>query len=502
MNIRRVPARWFLLSACLGIAIPLLAVSRPASGTLPATGSAHGEVEMNISGNGDSTNVGEPEIAIDPLDNSEMFVDAATFSKNPFAAPAVQDTCQGWSSLDGGRSWQPAPLPPGICDEDGIAVFGPDGTLYAGGDTSTSTTVVPCSTPGAIHFGGVCILVEGQDPVMVSRDGGHSWSAPVYTMGSTNLTPNGAPFPFVPGSGNPLNTFDRPWLAMDQSTNTLYAIGHNIADHEGFVTASTDEARSFGPIHAIDSPSYPQGGLFGGTIAAAHGTLAVAYTATSAPGATCPCVIFETSTDHGATFTRHVVPTVNASSQPFPFVTVDPTARGHFALTVFDRTGTENQVYTTDDFGAHWQGPSVVVETPSNPQACPVGGCRLFKPWISYGPSGQLLLVWRTWEGTPGTAPYDVWLAAGRDEGHGTAVFGTPLRVSTEAAAYPAGYTAGDDFSWVTADREYIYVGWGDSRNAGVSASLSFAGKTVNETIDEGGGVQLFMARLPQRSVG
>ncbi len=478
MGVRRVRTRWLLLLASLGIAVPLFALSSPANGTLPATGSAHGELEMDISGNGSSINVGEPEIAINPLNPKQMWVDGATFSVPPFAPSPVADTCQGWSSQNGGLSWQPAPLPPGLCDEDGVAVFGPDGTLYGGGNVAASTTVVPCSTPGSIQFGGVCILVEGYDPVFVSKDGGHTWSAPVYTMGSTNLEPNHAPFPFVPGSGNPLNTFDRPWLAMDQSTNTLYAIGHNIADHEGFVTASTNEAESFGPIYAIDSPAYPSGGLFGGTIAAAHGMLAVAYTATSAPGATCPCVIFETSTDYGKTFKRHVVPTVNASSQPFPFLAADPSAPGHFALTIFDSTGTENQVYTTDDFGRHWQGPTVVAETPPNQQ---------FKPWLSYGPHGQLLLVWRTWLGSPDTAPYDVWLAVGRDQGRRGAVFGAPIRISSLSAAYPPGYTAGDDFSWVTADQKYIYVGWGDSRDA-------------TGQFTEAAGVQMWIARLPQKS--
>jgi hypothetical protein len=285
---------------------------------------------------------------------------------------------------------------------------------------------------------------------------------------------------------------------MDQSANTLYASGHNIADHEGFVTASTNEAQSFGPIYAIDSPAYPSGGLFGSTIAAAHGTLAVAYAATAAPGATCPCVIFETSTDQGATFIRHIVPTVDASSPAFPFVTADQNAKGHFALTVFDATGTKSQVYTTDDFGDTWQGPTVIEDTPSNPAACPAAGCQLFKPWISYGPSGELVLVWRTWEGSPNTAPYDVWLAIGRDQGRRGTVFRAPLRVSSEAGAYPPGYTAGDDFSWVIADQRNIYVGWGDARNADVSVSFSYGGKPVTETVQEGGGVQLFMARLPQ----
>jgi hypothetical protein len=445
---------------------------------------------MDISGNGASLTVGEPEIGINPLNQQQMWMDGATFPvplviNGPSPVP---DTCQGWSSDDGGRSWQLAPLPqdlqyakgaPSVCGEDGVAAFGPDGTLYAGGDTATSTTIDPTCGPGTIHIDGVCILIQGFDPVLVSKNGGQTWSAPVDTMGSANL----GSFPFAPGSGNPMNTFDRPWLAVDQSTNTVYAMGHNIADHEGFVTASIDEAQSFGTIYAIDSPAYPSGGLFGSTMAAAHGTLAVAYAATAAPGQACPCVVFETSTDHGATFTRHVVPTVNSSTLPSPFLAADPTAKGHYALTILDATGTQNQVYTTDDYGLTWSGPTLVAEAPANQQ---------FKPWISYTPSGQILLAWRTWQGSPNVSPYDVWLAVGRDEGSHGAVFGTPIRVSSEAAAYPPGYTAGDDFSYVTASNKNIYVGWGDSRNAGVEVN--------GTTIKEGGGVQIWMARFSLRS--
>ncbi len=165
-----------------------------------------------------------------------------------------------------------------------------------------------------------CIYVEGYDAVLRSSNGGQSWSAPVRTMGSAD---NG-PFPFAPGSGSPVLTLDRPWIAVDQSKNTVYAAGHNIADHEGFVTASTNGDQSFGTIYAIDSPSYPSGGLFGGNIAAAHGELAVAYTAASAPGATCPCVIFEPAPTRGDVHAQ-VVPTVNAAAQPLPFVAADPT---------------------------------------------------------------------------------------------------------------------------------------------------------------------------------
>ena len=464
MSIRGNLAQRWIFAAFLGATAPVLAVATSQADGWPDKPRI---LEMDVSGNGSIVTMGEPEIAVNPVDPDQLYVDGATFpvplvfnGQSP-----VPDTCGGWTSKDGGLRWKSSPLPVEVC-EDGEAVFGPDGTLYAGGDVATSTTVVPCATPGSISVGPVCILVEGYDPVLRSTDGGHTWSAPVKVMGSASV----ASFPFAPGSGQPLNTFDRPWLAVDPQTNTVYAVGHNIADHEPFVTASLDEARSFGPIYAVDSPAYPSGGLFGGTIAAAQGVLAVAYAATQAPGASCPCVIFATSTNDGATFTRHIVPTAGISSRPFPFVAADPSVPGHFALTVFDATGTKNQVYTTDDGGMTWQGPTVVAASPSS---------LLFKPWLAYE-SGRLALVWRAWSGSPNSSAYKVWLAVGRDEARHGATFSEPVQVSSVAAPYPAQYGGGDDFSFVIATHRYVRVGWGDSRDLPV-----------------GGGVQIWTARIP-----
>jgi hypothetical protein len=312
------------------------------------------------------------------------------------------------------------------------------------------------AVPPRKNFAGFCLLVQGYDAVVRSTDAGKTWSAPVRTMGSAA---NG-PFTFV--GGNAQNTFDRPFLAIDQSTGTIYAAGHNIADHETFVTASTDGGQTFPIIYAADSPDYPSSGLSGGTIAAANRVLAVAYTAAAAPGATCPCVIFETSTDNGA-FTRHVVPTVNAAAIPRPFLAADPTGKGRFALTIFHSTGMQDQVYTTRDSGQSWQGPTDVGETPPNPQ---------FKPWLSYSPSGQLALASRTYNGTLGTAPYDVWAAVGRDQGANGASFSAPVRVTSVTAAYPPLNPGGggDDFSFILADNQYVHVGWSDSRNGRTEA--------------------------------
>jgi hypothetical protein len=335
--------------------------------------------------------------------------------------------------------------------------------LYAGGDAATSTRTVPKGTPGSINVGADAILVEGYDPLYISKDGGQTWSDELRVMGSASS----GTYDFAEGSGHPINTFDRPWLVVDQSDGTVYVAAHNIVDHEGFITASTDGAQSFGTIYALDSPDAPWGG-FGGNIAAANGILASAYTATEAPGGTCPCVVFETSTDQGKSFTRHVVPLKDPTDQLSPYIAADPTTKGHFALTVLDASGTKNQVYVTADSGKTWHGPTLVAQDPAN---------QRFKPWMSYGPSGQLALVWRTFYSDKS---YDVWAAVASDETKKGATFSAPVRVSSVAAQYPPSGSLGDDFSFIIPDRKYVHVGWGDSRN-----------------VIFGGGVQIWYARIP-----
>jgi hypothetical protein len=454
MLVRR-SVRWLALMASLALAAPLLATTAGSAGGTPAA-SPLAQLESQISATDNTTTQGEPEIAENPLNPDNLFIDWNSFRYPTSNMTPIPNPCGGKVSMDGGLSWQPAPVPLPSC-ADGVAAFGPDGTLYAGGIVVTNTQIFPppCSNhPGSILFAGLCLLVTGYDGLVRSTDRGQTWSPVVKPMGSQSL----GPFPFAPGSGNPAGTFDRPWVKVDQSTNTVYESGANIADHERFVTASTDGGQSFGTIYAVDSPDYPSGGLPSGTIAAAKGVLAVAYTASSAPNATCPCLIFETSTDHGATFTRHVVPIVNGASIPRPFVAADPTGNGDFALTILDSTGTENQVYTTRDSGMTWHGPTLVGEAPANLR---------FKPWISYGPTGQLALVWRTSHGSSiATSPYDVWAAVGRERGSNGAVFSAPVRVSSATGTYPPGSGGqGDDFSFILADHRYVHVGWGDSRS-------------------------------------
>jgi hypothetical protein len=444
-------------------------------------------IQVQITSNPAGYSSGEPEIAINPTNPDNVFIDHATFAVPPgggvpplFSAPPPH-SCGGYVSMDRGASWQPGflpftpqsnPLPPhqvawpSQC-EDGVAAFGPDGTLYAGGDSTIGEQVASFSPPcppnsaSSPETGGLCLQLPGDDPFARSTDGGKTWTQLPYPIGSQGYglgsAFGGSGFNFAPGSGDPVDTYDRPFLAVDQSNGTVYVSSQNILDHERFVTASTDKGDSWGSIYAVDSPTYPQSG-FASNIAVQNGALAVSYTAAAAAGGcAATCLVFETSTDSGATWSRNVVPLVNAQNPPSPFIAADPTGNGRFALQVFDSTGTVNQIYTTRDFGATWQGPTDVTES---------GGNVHFKPWVSFGPSGQLALVWRTWEGTPddSTTPYDVFVAVGRVQGNKGAVFTTPIELGGPATPFGTG-GGGDDFSQVQADNQYVHAAWGDSRS-------------------------------------
>lgn len=447
--------RWSTVIASLGLAVALVGAAGSASGAR-AAGSGDSRLEENLSKNGSEWAIGEPQIAVDPTDPKRLFLGWTTFPVplDLGASTADIDACGGLVSTNGGRTWKKVEppynhIPDTLGCGDIAAAAGPDGTLYAGGITPTYTA----EAEGGITVGGLSIIVHGRDVVSRSNDWGRTWSTPVVTVSSDGARTVG---------GSPVDTFDRPWLAVDQSDGTVYASGRNLFSSRGglggqrFVTASTNKARSFGPVFPIDSADSPQSGS--ATIAAAHGLLAVAYTAASAPGATCPCVIFETSRDHGKTFDRRVVPLVDATDAPSPFLAADPTTKGRFAFTILDATSTGLQVYETDDSGETWHAPVRVGEDSPN---------QRFKPWLSYGPSGQLDLVWRT-QYSDGS--YDVWAAVGRHDDQNGARFSAPLKVSTKAAPYPAGYYGGDDFSFIIGDDQFVHLGWGDSRNGPTQA--------------------------------
>jgi hypothetical protein len=208
----------------LALALPLLALLINASGPDAVAAAPSQQLETNISNNADggtgTTTMGEPEIAQNPLNRDDLFIDWNTFNYPLTNLTPVPDPCGGMRSNDRGQTWQPAPLPLTSC-ADAVAAFGPNGTLYAGGIDVTSTSIVlpnpfPNCPPDARAFAGLCIVVHGYDDIVRSNDNGQAWSAPVKIMGS-QVSPPG-PFPFAPGSEAPVRHI-RPALPGDRPVN-------------------------------------------------------------------------------------------------------------------------------------------------------------------------------------------------------------------------------------------------------------------------------------------
>jgi photosystem II stability/assembly factor-like uncharacterized protein len=379
-----------------------------------------------------------------------------------------------WYSFDGGRSWKDSGTPSLI---DAEVVSDGDGTFYHGGLRSE----------------------DGIGGVTTSTDGGRTWSA---------LVSFGAP------------PSDRIFMASDLSNGVVYLTGHTDGAPGGvidpkctgqgrvvtvsnpecgrrFVVASHDHGKTWGPLHPYDSVTYPGccTGGYGGTISAANGVLAAAYFASAANGYSCssalPCIVFETSTDDGATWLRHVVLQhavapwpLSATTTPCPdgsqvqqfygaflpragyilwqpYVAADPRHAGRYAVMILTSNGAQMTVYVTNDSGASWK-PSIVT---------PESGAIVDRPWMAYSPNGVLGLLWKAAYANKSNS-FDAWAAISPSGGQGG--FQPAVRLSSAPSPLPSHCPEqvsleGDDLTTVVLNDRTLFAAWGDYRASATS---------------------------------
>jgi hypothetical protein len=419
---------------------------------------------------------GEPEVEVSPKDPDTIVV-----GRND-SGVAV--------SHDRGRTFKQVALPnPG----DHVLTAGPDGSFWYsaldgdvrmstdGGDTWASVG----NWVGAVAAQAHAVASTGAGAV-AGREVACNAPEPA---GPGETEPGEGPGPHVVGC-------DRPWLAADRTTGTLYV---SFVDHDEssggagpeawelktlacrstvltnpafecgrqYVAASHDRGKTWSSFRPFDSAAHPAGstGGFSSGQVAAGGVLASAYIASAAPGgATCPCVVFETSRDDGVTFERHVVarapvppapgntnPTGGEQSMLFePYVAGDPVHPGHYAVMIGDADFSHLLVWTTRDAGETWDGPAKLSDD---------GGAQRHLPWLAIGPTGALGAMWRT---TKADGSYTVWAAVAP---RGDTDFAPAVRVSSAASPGPVQQLAGDDASDVTLDDTDVHVVWGDRRD-------------------------------------
>jgi hypothetical protein len=186
-------------------------------------------------------------------------------------------------------------------------------------------------------------------------------------------------------------------------------------------------------------------------------------------------VLFEYSTDNGATLIHEEIPLGSSTPCSSPAVTGmagDTVQRGTFAVLVLCPPNPRAlRVFLTHDLGATWtETADLAVVPPPDFQGNP-SPFGINRPWIAYGPTGALGVLWRENYGvgpfpvfgTPTGGPYDVFVATSADGG---SHFSSPVRVNT-AASPPADPRTPyfDDISGLTVDRHFAYAVWGDWRS-------------------------------------
>jgi len=345
---------------------------------------------------------------------------------------------------------------------DAFTGFGADGTIFIG-----SMNFFPMNaTPEMLELEKEPLpgLLFGATDMAWSKDGGKTWSTPSHVMGQYNKRPDYGPDTKPEFIGK--TPYDRPFLATDQSTGTLYVPGNGTGGEpshmEAFVRASKDNGKSWGPIYAYDSEELPQGGFTGRPVAA-NGVLAVAYVASSAPRSAlgkCPCVVFGASRDEGKTFDRHVVKYDFAPPSFFdgmgnPSVAADASHPGRFAVMSSTAGNSEIQMFVTDDYGKTWKGPVHAGGTP---------GTTIARPDMVYSPRGELALMWLA---KYPDQTYSAWSAVSHNGG---STFSAPLQVSHSRSPARGSIKNrgnnwdGDDLSSIAADSDYVHLVWADGR--------------------------------------
>jgi hypothetical protein len=396
---------------------------------------------------------GEPSLGVNPRNSSNLVM---AYMRDDRGACAVSAT------FDRGKTWTGQVLR-GLTDPvytfcaDPTLVSGPNGTVYV----------------AAIAFNQS--FQVGHTMVTRSTDRGRSWSRPVEAVG---------------GSTAPIDGFDRPWLAFDKATGTLYLTTMTIFSRpmgplaHRYLLASRDYGRHWGRAATVDSPAYPADHWATGTIAVdPRGTVAIAYTARRVPGSgdRCSCTVLATTTD-GTHFTRRTVPftdTMLGVSLPEhgqlsalrlvygPSVAADPTHRGRFAVAVAGwkglassflgqagigpRTHVQVQLFLTGDSGRSWKGPIVLGEERSKDRE---------HIWLSYSPKGTLGVIWRTHTGLCCFGSTNVWSATSPNGG---LRFAPPQKLSHATSPFTGGL--GDDFQSVVLDRSFLHAAWADGRS-------------------------------------
>ena len=387
---------------------------------------------------------------------------------------------------------------------DPLAEAGPSGELYLAEDAGI---MVADNAKGPMKAHGPLTINVGGSPwasdglrFTRSLDGGKTWSA----------------LSRIP------TAIDRPFWTVDESTGDLYEVSgcigyasvvyaltrmgaYGCTSESRNLAVSSDQGRRWDPLVGVTNQTLPTTALAPGrlhninadggasVIAAARGVFATAGNGGFDTKPT-DVGVFKFSVNNGATFTERPIPLGNAGPCPSPVISglaADPAGSRTFALIVLCAPNSEVvRVFVTHDLGTNWTETADLAAPPPSGYVTTADDARsssalsdlstvvsrvatpysVNRPWVAYGPTGALGVIWRqNYGAVPGGefghagGPQDVFVAISNDGG---AKFTAPIRVNTAAspAADPR-QIYGDDTSEIMVGRHYAYAVWGDWRS-------------------------------------
>lgn len=469
----------------VGISFLAWLSSPMASQTLPPSTPAKSVSEEYVLFGNVNVGGGEAEITVNPRDPNNILVGILAGhhrladGKLPDGKPSTRDQRLGqpdWAysvlavTHDRGATWtfseDQLRKKFDLCNcFDAFVEAASDGTLYWGCLPEVKRDGSDYKVKGSIPEGGP-VFMSGGSYIMSSTDEGKTWSEPSEIMGRDSE----ARWP--DGGKNMVWALSSPWdraeVVIDNSTGTLYSTGHgrggDPVHEEDSVTSSHDKGKTWGRVYLWDSEGtgYPQSGR--GAIAAGNGRLAVTYVASKAPDVSmkCPCIVFETSTDDGKTFERHVIPNATPGSGRGVLLASDQSRPGHYAVMTVNSGGDKWLVHWTDDSGRTWSAPVVAAQAPSGMKVTisdlTVGNAMAA---IKYSRAGELGILWR--EFYPDKS-FDVWSSVSGDGGTQFRSLRVSHATSPPMSRERGHFLVGDDYWDLDFDAEYLHFVWADSR--------------------------------------
>jgi hypothetical protein len=371
------------------------------------SGAAFGQgvIVSQVSSDPDGLNAGEAWVVADPRDPQNKTFVVIWLVTNTDLPPSAAGTgyCGIGRSTDGGQTWSisKAPYQSNILPN----------TVPICGDPAGG--VMP---DGSIVFTGVQLGSPNEFVQSISSfDGGQTWTPPSEVFGASQTLAAALANQSVPDLGP-----GRQWLAVDPITGEVSVQSQVDAPTTGRqLTVSTDRGASWSTPRNVGSTSL-------GPIGAAFGVVAGVYTSGSNR-------IFQTSTDHGMTWVRNVMPVGTGTGGGT--TAADPTTRGRFAVLL--SRGSNLEVWITTDAGrtaASWTQAKVFT---------PESGDSFVHPWIAFSPTGALGVRWRS---RNPNGSFDVDGVVSRDGG---TTFDAPVRLTAARGPAPnpppgPGFT-GDD---------------------------------------------------------